>query len=493
MSLHRRSRMLQAIPSHLAEQAAQTMTPPAIQVQEARSKNQPAPQQKVSVSVRTVASIASPEPVPNPSTQVVVNAQPVQPVVISSPLPQAQRAPEIKTVNQPVEAVAQSTPLTSPQPQSTQPIREVVSSAPSGQTPTLTPGVSDSSSSTSTDRTSTTPAVSPSSNDNFAQQQAELSKRLAEIVARDRVFKDAQKRETLITQAYTYANEGKFAQARRLLQNPVVPNAARTEVLSTISSLEQSNGQTSPPKIVVESRQLQTPQTRSQLITPSKSTIATQIPTSIQTIPQLPPVTQTPLPHSEISLKPTPTPLALNPKATAGEGSDYRTTAPDTLPSYTRPTPIPGQVTEEFTYPLPAPAPVTSGYGWRVHPVTRVRRFHGGVDLGAAQGVPVLATRQGRVVSADRMGGYGLAVVLEHADGTQDTLYAHLSQMFVRPGDQISAGTVIGQVGSTGLSTGPHLHYEARSQVNAVWKTMDPSAELDAARNRLAQVDRNPS
>ena len=120
-------------------------------------------------------------------------------------------------------------------------------------------------------------------------------------------------------------------------------------------------------------------------------------------------------------------------------------------------------------YPLPVPAPVTSKYGWRVHPVNGNRRFHAGVDLGAAQGTPILATRTGRVSVADRMGGYGLAVVLQHAKGKQDTLYAHMSEMFVHPGEQVKPGTIIGRVGSTGLSTGPHLHYETRQQKGSSW------------------------
>jgi murein DD-endopeptidase MepM/ murein hydrolase activator NlpD len=142
----------------------------------------------------------------------------------------------------------------------------------------------------------------------------------------------------------------------------------------------------------------------------------------------------------------------------------------------------------QIVYPLPDPVSVTSRFGWRRHPVTGVRRFHAGVDLGAGQGTPIIASRSGRVTVADRMGGYGLTVVMEQSDRTQDTLYAHMSQILVRPGQQIQAGTVIGRVGSTGLSTGPHLHYESRQRTNAGWTPVDPGAQLEAARVRLVQA-----
>ncbi|MBD2080853.1 M23 family metallopeptidase [Leptolyngbya sp. FACHB-17] len=146
--------------------------------------------------------------------------------------------------------------------------------------------------------------------------------------------------------------------------------------------------------------------------------------------------------------------------------------------------------TSQIVYPLPEPVPVTSRFGWRRHPVTGVRRFHAGVDLGAGQGTPVIASRGGKVKIADRMGGYGLAIVLQQPNGSQDTLYAHLSQIFVRPGETIQPGAIIGRVGSTGLSTGPHLHYEARRKTNSGWVAVDPGGQLEAARARLVQARR---
>ena len=103
---------------------------------------------------------------------------------------------------------------------------------------------------------------------------------------------------------------------------------------------------------------------------------------------------------------------------------------------------------------------LSSRFGMRVHPMGGTR-FHGGVDIAAAQGTPVFATSTGTVLSASWGGGYGILVRISH-DGSMETRYAHLSAVAVRAGDAVQAGQVIGYVGSTGRSTGPHLHYETR-------------------------------
>ncbi|MCG9886815.1 MAG: M23 family metallopeptidase [Cyanobacteria bacterium] len=89
-------------------------------------------------------------------------------------------------------------------------------------------------------------------------------------------------------------------------------------------------------------------------------------------------------------------------------------------------------------------------------------------------GTPVVAPLSGRVTVASFLGGYGLSVVLSHGDGTQKTLYAHLSETFVKPGEVVRQGEVIGRVGSTGLSTGPHLHFEVREYRNGQWMALNP-------------------
>jgi len=111
--------------------------------------------------------------------------------------------------------------------------------------------------------------------------------------------------------------------------------------------------------------------------------------------------------------------------------------------------------------PIPGRS-VTSGFSYsRLHPILKVRRPHLGVDYGAPRGTPIVATADGKVIRASRKGGYGKTVILRHGQDYR-TLYAHLSRYAkgVRKGKWVKKGQVIGYVGSTGLSTGPHLHYE---------------------------------
>lgn len=140
-------------------------------------------------------------------------------------------------------------------------------------------------------------------------------------------------------------------------------------------------------------------------------------------------------------------------------------------------------------YPLSIPSPVTSLFGWRIHPITGDRRFHAGTDLGAPAGTPVLAAARGLVETADWNGGYGLAVTINHGSA-QQTLYGHLSEIFVRPGQQVEPGTVIGRVGNTGNSTGPHLHFEVRHLTPEGWVATDPGVELQTALSQLIQYSR---
>ncbi|GIX20847.1 MAG: hypothetical protein KatS3mg120_2523 [Erythrobacter sp.] len=107
----------------------------------------------------------------------------------------------------------------------------------------------------------------------------------------------------------------------------------------------------------------------------------------------------------------------------------------------------------------PVPGAVTSGFGLRRHPILGYHRMHEGIDFKAAYGTPIVAVSDGRVSAAGRAGGCGIAVRLEHGGGLS-TRYCHMSRMAVAPGMTVRRGQVIGYVGSTGLSTGPHLHYE---------------------------------
>jgi murein DD-endopeptidase MepM/ murein hydrolase activator NlpD len=102
-------------------------------------------------------------------------------------------------------------------------------------------------------------------------------------------------------------------------------------------------------------------------------------------------------------------------------------------------------------------------------------------------GTPVLAAYPGEVATADWVGGYGLMVVLRHLDGTQESRYAHLSEIAVKPGERVEQGTVIGRAGSTGLSTGPHLHFEWRHLTERGWTAVDAGLHLEFALENLLQ------
>lgn len=115
---------------------------------------------------------------------------------------------------------------------------------------------------------------------------------------------------------------------------------------------------------------------------------------------------------------------------------------------------------------IPSLAPVamtrlSSSYGMREHPVLGGRRAHKGIDLAAPTGTPIRASADGIVEKAEWFGGYGLFVQLDHG-GAMETRYGHMSRVAVAEGQQVRKGDVIGYVGSTGRSTGPHLHFEVR-------------------------------
>lgn len=109
----------------------------------------------------------------------------------------------------------------------------------------------------------------------------------------------------------------------------------------------------------------------------------------------------------------------------------------------------------------PVHGPMTSPFGYRVHPIFGSRRLHTGQDFGVPAGTPILAADSGVVIEAGWMGGYGKAVMIDHGKGIV-TLYAHTSAFYVRPGQKVMKGQQIAAVGSTGNSTGPHLHLEVR-------------------------------
>lgn len=146
-----------------------------------------------------------------------------------------------------------------------------------------------------------------------------------------------------------------------------------------------------------------------------------------------------------------------------------------------RPQAFAGNGDRQLMFPVSAPAMISSPFGWRVHPIFGSVRMHTGTDIAAPAGTPVLATYSGRVTVADFLGGYGLTVVLRHDDRTIETLYGHLSEIFVRPGAVVEQGEVIGRVGSTGNSTGPHLHFELRQPTANGWVAVNSGDLLQSA------------
>lgn len=124
-----------------------------------------------------------------------------------------------------------------------------------------------------------------------------------------------------------------------------------------------------------------------------------------------------------------------------------------------------------FIYPVNGP--VTSAFGYRIHPITGTTRLHTGMDFGVGYGVPVHAADNGVVIHAGWYGGYGNCVIIDHGGGFT-TLYAHASALCVSYGQTVKQGQVVSKVGSTGFSTGPHLHFEVR--YNGV--PIDPMSRL---------------
>jgi len=190
----------------------------------------------------------------------------------------------------------------------------------------------------------------------------------------------------------------------------------------------------------------------------------------VQPVAQLPQITTT---------KPVPTVPAIPSVRTAGARSQSGNLAFSNN--------NPNESSLSLIYPLSSPAPTTSSYGWRTHPITGSRRFHSGIDIGAPMGAPVVAAGSGTIISAGWVGGYGKTIVIEH-NGVQRTLYGHLSEVFVQPGQTIEQGTVIGRVGSTGNSTGPHLHFEARVSSSEGWVAVDPGEDIKYALDNLRRA-----
>jgi murein DD-endopeptidase MepM/ murein hydrolase activator NlpD len=121
----------------------------------------------------------------------------------------------------------------------------------------------------------------------------------------------------------------------------------------------------------------------------------------------------------------------------------------------------------------PVEGRVSSEFGWRVHPILGQKRFHRGIDIAAEEGSVIRAAMPGTVAASEYREGYGNLVVIEHTGG-YSTLYAHNRENLVREGDRLDAGDPVGLVGSTGRSTGPHLHFE----ITRHGRNLDPAGFL---------------
>ncbi|MGI8931862.1 MAG: M23 family metallopeptidase [Sphingomicrobium sp.] len=143
----------------------------------------------------------------------------------------------------------------------------------------------------------------------------------------------------------------------------------------------------------------------------------------------------------------------------------------------------------------PVQARITSGFGIRIHPILRFARMHKGVDFGAGHGAPIIAAADGQVARAGWAGGYGQQVRIAHVGGIL-TSYSHMSRTVVAPGSIVRQGQLIGYVGSTGFSTGPHLHYEVYRGGTAVnplsvkfaSRSLLEGGELERFKARLARL-----
>ncbi len=127
----------------------------------------------------------------------------------------------------------------------------------------------------------------------------------------------------------------------------------------------------------------------------------------------------------------------------------------------------------KMAWPTPGYTRITSDYGWRKHPILKTRRFHTGTDIAAPHGYKIVAAEYGTVIDVSWHDAYGRLIMIDHGGGIV-TMYAHTSASLVKPGETVAKGQQIGKIGTTGWSTGPHLHFEVR--ING--DTVDPMTHL---------------
>lgn len=149
------------------------------------------------------------------------------------------------------------------------------------------------------------------------------------------------------------------------------------------------------------------------------------------------------------------------------EDLDQQKAAADAITSWlkSRQTTTAYEGSGKLGWPAPGVSRTTSEYGYRVHPILKTKKLHTGLDIGAPSGTKIVAAEKGTVIKAGWNNSYGYMVMVDHGGGIV-TLYAHNSSLIVKEGDRVERGTPISYSGSTGMSTGPHLHFEVRNNGN---------------------------
>lgn len=302
-----------------------------------------------------------------------------------------------------------------------------------------------------------------------SERQKALEQQLIDVLDQENKDKAERLKQYLVVAALHYAKTGKFELARKTAQNPLLSADIQTELLQRIDEIEAEAIQISlnPTEASQSTLSQEDQRTTEESASPSilnKNSISLQLSSR-----QLPP----PRRGDRRALTISPSALTSTPS------SREFFLAPKVRQSPSHPPLVRSNL--RLIFPLAVAASTTSSFGWRVHPISGESRFHAGIDLGAPMGATVIAAHSGQVVAAQWQGGYGLAIALRHKDGTEETLYAHLSEIFVQPGQWVEQGQPIGAVGSTGNSTGPHLHFELRQNTVEGWIAVDPATQLNQA------------
>ena len=382
---------------------------------------------------------------PLPSLNQGQSTSPLEPIQASETAPQKPALPDYESVsplrvNEPKAETSTASkpepkPESQPQPE-LKPIQPLVNS-PSQSTPEAVPETSPSQ--------PASPDVAESSQPsqptiNVEQRQVNSQNNSPQEESKVPVWQKTETNATTETQDYVDFN-GYPSTEENSLPTPRVEVSDRAENCTTVVE----NG-----KLVSGSCNVSQEQTDSQ-----------QAAVDVEKLPALPKNFQQPSPQEQNEVRTTYTP-------------------PEDLPELK----LPGNGDSALMFPLAQAMPVSSNYGWRIHPIHGNRRFHTGTDFTAPEGTPVVATKSGRVVLADYTSGYGLIVGLRHND-KNESRYAHLSQIHVKPGQWVEQGTIIGRVGSTGLSTGPHLHFEWRVRKGSRWIAVNAGKQLLMAKANL--------